>query len=416
MMPRCNIIKTDKQREAVRLFISNTTVCMFGGSRSGKTFIALYAMAVRAVKYPNSRHLIVRFRFAHAKQSICYDTMPVVLGLMGITSSVKLNRSDWFYKFSNGSTIWVGGLDDKERSEKILGNEYATIFENEGSQISYDAHETLTTRLNPPKGVPALHIIDYNPPSKTHWGYSIFERRKFPDGRNVPEGDYGKIKMNPQDNQDNLSDGYISRTLANLSAAKRRRFLDGEYGDDNGTMWRREWIKYQGAPEAMARVVVGVDPTGSKGGDECGIIVAGELDGRYYVLDDYSMHGTPSEWAQAVAEAYTKYMADAIVAESNYGGEMVLHTIRTAAPDARVTMVTATRGKVVRAEPISALYEQGKIWHSQVMQELEDELCMYDPATSKSPNRMDALVWAITNLTGKQAASVAAFSASQLGV
>jgi len=214
----------------------------------------------------------------------------------------------------------------------------------------------------------------------------------------VPDDDYAKIKMNPHDNRQHLSDGYIDRTLANLSAAKRKRFLEGEYGDDNGTLWRRDWIRYRTAPEGLTRIVVGVDPTGSKTGDECGIVVAGVLEGHYYVLDDYSLHGTPSEWAQAVAEAYTRHRADAIVAESNFGGEMVKHTIRTAAPDAKVTMVTATRGKVIRAEPISALYEQGKVWHNGVMQELEDELCMYDPATSASPNRMDALVWALTAL------------------
>jgi hypothetical protein len=397
-MQKCRVAKTAKQAEAIRLFADNVTVCLFGGSRSGKTYIALFAIVLRAIKHPGSKHLIARYRFAHAKQSICYDTMPKVLNAMGIASAVTLNRSDWFYEFPNGSTIWVGGLDDKERSEKILGNEYASIFANEASQISYDAHETLTTRLNPAKGIKPLYVIDYNPPSKTHWGYSIFERRQFPDGRPVPDDDYAKIKMNPHDNRQHLSDGYIDRTLANLSAAKRKRFLEGEYGDDNGTLWRRDWIRYRTAPEGLTRIVVGVDPTGSKTGDECGIVVAGVLEGHYYVLDDYSLHGTPSEWAQAVAEAYTRHRADAIVAESNFGGEMVKHTIRTAAPDAKVTMVTATRGKVVRAEPISALYEQGKVWHNGVMQELEDELCMYDPATSASPNRMDALVWALTAL------------------
>lgn len=401
-MQSYKIKKTDKQARAIDLFVSCTYVCLFGGSRSGKTFISLYAMCIRAMQHPGSRHLIIRLRFNHAKQSICYDTMPAVLNAMGINSLVTLNKTDWFYEFPNGAQIWIGGLDQKERSEKILGNEYATIFENEASQISLDSHETLTTRLNPHAGVKPLYIIDYNPPGKTHWGYSIFERRQFPDGRPVPDGDYGKLQMNPNDNRDNLSDGYIENTLANLSAAKRKRFLDGDYGDDNGTLWVREWIRYRKPAVDMTRVVVGVDPTGSASGDECGIVVVGQAGSYYYILDDYTIQGTPGVWAQAVAEAYTKHQADAIVAEKNYGGEMVEYTIRTHSPTARVRMVTATRGKVVRAEPISALYEQGKVWHTDVMQELEDELCMYDPATSKSPNRMDALVWAITELSGKQ--------------
>jgi len=125
-MQKCRVAKTAKQAEAIRLFADNVTVCLFGGSRSGKTYIALFAIVLRAIKHPGSKHLIARYRFAHAKQSICYDTMPKVLNAMGIASAVTLNRSDWFYELPNGSTIWVGGLDDKERSEKILGNEYAT--------------------------------------------------------------------------------------------------------------------------------------------------------------------------------------------------------------------------------------------------------------------------------------------------
>lgn len=404
-MPNYNIAKTDKQIQAIKLLKKNKTACLFGGSRSGKTFIALFAVVLRAINYLCTRHLVIRFRFSHAKQSICYDSMPDVLKALNVDTRVVLNKSDWFYEFPNGSTIWIGGLDDKERTEKILGNEFASIYLNEASQVSYDSHEMLTTRLNPPVGIKPLYIIDYNPPCKTHWGYSIFELRKFPDGRPVPDNDYAKLKMNPHDNRDNLSDDYIEDTLANLSAAKRKRFLDGDYGDDIGTLWRREWIRYQQQPDDLQRVVVGVDPTGSAGGDECGIVVSASDGVEYYVLDDYSLHGTPSEWAQAVGAAYTKYKADAIVAEANYGGDMVKSTIKTSVPGANVKLVSATRGKVVRAEPISALYEQGKVWHTDVMQELEDELCMYDPATSASPNRMDALVWAITELseTGKPA-------------
>ena len=399
-MQGCRVIKTPKQIEAIRLFVKCVYVCLYGGSRSGKTFIVLYAFVVRALKYAGTLHLVVRLRFNHAKKSICYGTMPVLLKAMGIESKVKLNKTDWFYEFPNGSQIWIGGLDQKERTEKILGNEYASIFPNECNQIAYDSHETLTTRLNPPQGVPPLYIMDYNPPGKTHWGYQIFELRKFPDGRPVPDGDYGKLRMNPHDNKENLSDGYIENTLGNLSAAKRKRFLDGEYGDDNGTLWQREWIKYKRLEGDAIRIVVGVDPSGSATGDECGIVVAAKYGSEYYVLDDYSRQGTPSAWAHEVAEAYERWKADAIIGEKNYGGEMVEYTIKTHAPRAKIKAVSATRGKVVRAEPISALYEQGKVWHNQVMQELEDELCMYDPETSKSPNRMDALVWALTELSG----------------
>lgn len=332
--------------------------------------------------------------------------MPEVIESIGMTGKIKLNKTDWFYEFPNGSTAWVAGLDDKERTEKILGNEYATIFENEASQLSFDSHETLTTRLNPPQGMRGLNIIDYNPPSIHHWGYSIFHKRVFPDGRPVPDDDYARVLMNPTDNP-HLSKDYLDR-LKNLSAAKRRRFLEGDYTLDGGSLWKREWITY-GELSDYERIVVSVDPAGSANGDEIGIVVAGKRGDSYCVIDDVSMHGTPDQWAAAVERAYTKYKADAVVAERNYGGDMVEHVIRSRTRNARVKMVTATRGKAVRAEPVSALYERGQVKHAQVFDQMEDEMCMFEPGQSASPNRMDALVWAVTDLMSRGGAPSVAY-------
>lgn len=390
---------TDKQRDACLLMASNRTTLLEGGSRSGKTFIFLYVIVKRAIETV-SHHLVTRFRFSHAKQSICYQTMPAVLAGLNLHGYVHLNKSDWFYEFPNGSTMWIGGLDEKERTEKVLGNEYATIFCNEASQVSFDSYETLLTRLNPPAGMAARMFIDYNPPNVRHWGYKIFHERKFPDGRDVPSGDFARLQMNPHDNP-HLSDEYID-SLGLLSSNKRRRFLEGLYGDDSGTLWKRQWIRYQKAPEDLSRIVIGVDPSGSVGGDEIGIIVVGRKGSDYWVLDDYSLHGTPSAWSAEVAAAARRWKADAVVAEKNYGGDMVESTIRTHSPTMRVKMVSATRGKVVRAEPVSALYEQGKVSHDRPLPELEDELCMYDEDISDSPNRMDALVWAVSDLAGRK--------------
>jgi hypothetical protein len=326
--------------------------------------------------------------------------MPKLLDLMGITSGVKLNRTDWIYEFPNKSQIWIGGLDDKERTEKILGQEYATIYENEASQISYDSHETLLTRLNPPKGVPGHNWLDYNPPSIQHWGYKMFHNRKFPDGRDVPGDDYLWLKMNPAENP-HVSEEYL-KTLSNLSAAKRLRFEKGEYSLDSGSLWKRAWIKYSSAiPDPLHRVVVGVDPAGSVDGDEIGIIVAGMYNQDFYILDDYSCHGTPAEWAGEVAAAYTKWKADVVVAEKNYGGDMVDHTIRTACPGINVKLVTSSRGKIVRAEPISAMYEHGQVTHRIPFLDLEDEYCIYEPGSDFSPGHLDAAVFALTELSGE---------------
>lgn len=402
-----SIKKTEKQKEAVRLISKYTTVLLEGGGRSGKTFIACFIFIIRALKYPGSRHLMARFRFSHAKQAICYDTMPFVLKLLGVNKRVKLNKTDWFYEFPNRSTIWIGGLDDKERLEKILGNEYASIFLNEASQISFDAYEIILTRLNPPKGVKGKIIIDYNPPSILHWGYKMFHKRLFPDGRPVPDSDFKTIKMNPEDNEENISEEYL-RNLSLLSEAKRKRFMKGEYSLDSGKLWRRAWIKYypsESLPD-FVRIVVGVDPAGSVGGDEIGIVVSGsyyDLNGdmKYMVLDDYSLHGTPAQWAGEVAAAYDKWEADCVVAEKNYGGDMVESTITNAHKNINVKLITSSRGKVLRAEPISAMYEHGHMTHRTPFMNMEDEMCTYDPEVSNSPNRLDAVVFSLTELTGE---------------
>jgi phage terminase large subunit-like protein len=391
---------TVKQLEALKIISKNRVTNLAGGSRSGKTFIALYAMIWRALKYPRTRQLVARFRFSHAKQAICYDTMPKILEILGMRDKVRLNKTDWFYEFPNGSTIWIGGLDDKERLEKILGNEYSTVFLNEASQISYDAYEMIITRLNPPRGIKGKIIIDYNPPSIQHWGYKMFIKKQFPDGRPLPGDDYASILMNPQDNIDNISEDYI-KTLESLSVNKRKRFLEGQYSVDSGSLWKRGWIRYDDNIPSLWRVVVGVDPAGTVDGDEVGIIVAGQFEDKYYILDDYSCHGTPNEWAAEVAAAYNKWSADVVVAEKNYGGDMVESTIKNAQPTINVKLVNASRGKIVRAEPISALYEQGKIFHRIPFIELEDELCIFEPGMDQSPNRLDAMVWSITELSGE---------------
>lgn len=392
--------KTEKQELAVNLISNNEITLLEGGGRSGKTIIALYTILVRSLKVPGSRHLIVRFRFAHIKQAICYDTMPKLLKLTGQEKNFNLQKSDWFYQCKNGSTIWVGGLDDKERTEKILGNEYSTAFINEASQISYDSFEVLLTRMNPCKELKAKIIIDYNPPSILHWGYKIFHKRKFPDGKPVPESNFAKIKMNPVDNPYKDKD-YIKR-LSLLSESKRRRFIEGEYSLDSGLLWKRAWVKYENQiPESLFRVVVAVDPSGSELGDEIGIIVVGLFEEFFYVLDDFSLHGSPKTWSMEVAAAYEKWNADLVVAEKNFGGDMVESTIRSAKRDMNIKLITSSRGKIVRAEPVSALYERGLVFHRTQFNELEDEMCTYEPGKDKSPNRMDSLVFAINELAGE---------------
>lgn len=156
----------------------------------------------------------------------------------------------------------------------------------------------------------------------------------------------------------------------------------------------------------MQRIVVAVDPSGVSGaegsGDEIGIIVAGKgVDGNAYVLADRSCKLSPEGWGRRAVEAYHEFSADRIVAERNFGGAMVEAVIRTADPLAAVTLVTASRGKAVRAEPVAALYEQGRVFHSAAFIELEDQMMAMTSTGylgEGSPDRLDALVWALTDL------------------
>ena len=403
--------KTAKQAEATRLMADKEETLLEGGSRSGKTFIIIRNIIFRALKYPNTRHLIVRFRFNHAKQSIWYGTIPEVMKIAFPNVTYKDNRSDWFIKFNNGSELWIGGTDDKERIEKILGNEYATIHMNEASQFPYETYETLKTRLNPPKGVPPKLLIDYNPPSKKHWGYLIFHEHKNPETLAPiahPER-YGYLKMNPVDNKENLNESYLD-TLESLGEKRRRRFYLGEYSDDTeGALWKREWIVKNRVIEVsdLTRVVVAVDPavTGNENSDDTGIIGVGSklINGKehYFVLDDATYHGDVTGWGQSVVDLYNKLKADTVVAETNQGGDLVEMNIRNYNRNIAFKKVTATRGKALRAEPVANLYDMGLVHHVGNFMELEDELCTWSPMDKESPNRLDALVWGITYLSEK---------------
>jgi len=146
---------------------------------------------------------------------------------------------------------------------------------------------------------------------------------------------------------------------------------------------------------------VGVDPTASAGGDEAGIVTAGTVwqNGRqeFYTLADDSRQGTPQEWASAAVAAYHRHKADCIVAEKNNGGDMVEAVIKQVDPSVNIKLVWASRGKMTRAEPIAAIAEQGRDHHVGYFPQLEEELCMWIPGEA-SPNRLDAKVWALTEL------------------
>ena len=212
------------------------------------------------------------------------------------------------------------------------------------------------------------------------------------------------------DNAANLPKSFLDRLTARYKGTRLgRQELQAEMLDDlPGALWTREMFdnhRRDTLPE-MQRIVVAVDPSGTAGatdgGDSIGIVVAGKgIDGRFYAMADRTCKLSPDGWARQAVRAYHEFGADRIVAERNFGGAMVESVIRTADHDVSYKEVTASRGKVARAEPVAALYEQGRVTHAGGLEELEDQLCQIGASGfvgEGSPDRADALVWAITDL------------------
>ena len=208
-------------------------------------------------------------------------------------------------------------------------------------------------------------------------------------------------------NRANLAPGFLEAAERRFGGtAQARQELGGELLDEvPGALWSREGLeRARGrAPEYLERVVVAVDPPSGQGpgADACGIVVAGIAAGVVWVLADHTVQGlSPAGWAGRVVGAYEAWSADRVVAEVNQGGALVGQLIRQISSEVAYTPVTATRGKAVRAEPVAALYEQGRVRHAGAFAELEDQMCAFTGAREDgaSPDRVDALVWAVTAL------------------
>lgn len=211
------------------------------------------------------------------------------------------------------------------------------------------------------------------------------------------------------DNAKNLSSTALTELRNRYEGTRTgRQELYGEILEQaEGALWIRNWIEdtritKENVPQ-LTRIVVAIDPavTSGENSDETGIITCGiGIDKHYYVLADDTLRDTPNEWGKRAVQAYTRWNADRIVAEVNNGGDMVVGVIQQVDRSAPVKKVHATRNKTTRAEPISALYEQGKVHHVGGFPQLEDQMVLWTPDVKKSPDRLDALVWALTELTG----------------
>lgn len=206
------------------------------------------------------------------------------------------------------------------------------------------------------------------------------------------------------ENRANLAPSFFSELITKYEGTRLgRQELEGELLEDvPGALWTRgmlDTLRLKAAPAALVRVVIGLDPAGG-GDDEIGIVAASKgADGHYYVLGDASCRKPPVGWATEAIALWKRFNGDRIVAEQNYGGDMVEATLRNVDRAIPYRAVVASRGKRVRAEPIAALYEQGLVHHVGAFPALEDQMVNWLPDSNESPDRMDALVWALTDLS-----------------
>ena len=425
-----------KQIAAFELLRSDAKhLCLRGGARSGKTFWVCHHLIKIALKHPGSRQAIFRYTLANVRQHVIGQTFKNLeaLAFPFLSEISRLDKLDWVLRFDNGSQpgkfngseIWFGGLavvDDatKRNADKVLGSEYLSIYLNETSEIPWMSASKAITRLAQKiEGARNRVFYDLNPTDKGHWTHKIFIEGRHPLSydQKLPPGQYGSVKINPVDNAENLPDDYINE-LKNMDELSRMRFYYGEYANiEDGALWTTELLIQQrlisSQPPQLQRIIIAVDPSGSRGTDdlkrnEVGIIIMGlGIDGRGYVLEDLSGRFMPEAWSEIIGQAYERHKADCVVAESNFGGDMVRMVVQTYNANIPYREVTASRGKTLRAEPISALYHRGKIFHVGHFKKLEEQLCLFKGAMESqskqfsgegSPDRADALIFAATEL------------------
>lgn len=372
-----------------------------GGRGGGKTRTGAETLKGWIDDNPGLDWAIVAPTYADARDT-CME------GASGLLQALKLNRSypGWNrsqgeLRLPTGGMVWIDGADDG--ALRIQGKNLAGLWADEVGlwrqwKTAWDESIAFAVRIDP-----AL-IIATGTPKR---GHPLVKRL-------MSDDTVAKTLLRTMDNAANLSRVALAELRRRYEGTELgRQELEGDIlGDVPGALVKRDQIRYGDAPlihvngelvPNYVRVVVGVDPAGTYGPDSdlTGIVVVAKgADGNGYVLDDLSGRYSPGDWARKVNEAYQEHKADAVVAEVNFGGDMVEHTLRNGAFTGHFIRVTASRGKRVRAEPIGYLYEQGRILHRRPFPELEDQWCSYTPDTLESPDRLDAAVWGFTDLFG----------------
>ena len=285
-------IKTDKQKEAIAVLSSESKyVALFGGSRSGKSFIIIYSLIIRACK-EKSRHAIIRYRFNSVKRSIFQDTWPKVMNLCFPNLKVRYNKTDYIAYFPNGSEVHFVGMDEGPRTEKLLGLEFSTLYFNEASELDYSPVQMVLSRLAEKNNLKKRVWLDFNPATKASWSYYLFIKKLDPIDE-VPLKDpemYSYLKMNPSDNLTNIDSEYLS-LLERMPEKDRTRFLLGEFSDESqGQVYYsfrrddhvKEFDRFPGT--IWAGQDFNIDPGAA--------VFASYVDNKFWIFDEVLLHNS----------------------------------------------------------------------------------------------------------------------------
>jgi len=369
-----------------------------GGRGSGKSW-TLSLFLLNLTYEEGHVILFTRWTLTSAFISIIPEFIDKI-DLMNKAEDFEITQSEIINK-ATGSKILFRGIKTSQGTatanlKSIAG--VTTFILDESEELMdedvFDRIDLSIRAVNKPNRV----ILVMNPSYKSHWIYNRFVK--------YPREDTNYIHTTYLDNQNNLSPSFIAqaeRTKTENLHRYNHLFLGHWLEDAEGMLWNRQIIERlrMANPPQLERIVVSVDPAASANldSDETGIVVcAKDAKGNGYVLEDLSGKYSPSQWAAVAVKAFERWNADCIVAEKNMGGDMVESVLRSQNTNARIKLVNATKGKYVRAEPIYSLYEQNKIYHIGQFPILENQMITFDPDKGKSPDRVDAMVWAFTEL------------------
>lgn len=405
-----------RRPKGVRYFI------VTGGRGSGKSYAIATAESDEIVNLPvNQNILYLRQTLTSAHISIIPEFMEKI-GLLGYDSHVFPKKQE-IVNLETGSQIYFRGIQSSKGSNeanlKSIPNIGTVIVDEAQELVDEAAFDRIDLSLRSAE-IRNTVILSLNPTDETLWIC-----RRFFDERGIAEDFNGIDPRYPdtcyihttwEDNKNNLSPAFIqlAQSCKVENPEKYKNIFEGFFKREKiDALWKRssmiEPYRISHSTVDFERLVIGVDPavTSADTSDLTGIVAAGSARNpktgelEYYVLDDRSLKASPNEWAKAVIALYVDLDADRVVVETNNGGDLVSSLLRNIDPSVSLTAVRATRGKILRAEPIAALYERGLVHHVGRFGELEMQMCSFtgDPK-EKSPDRLDALVWALTELAG----------------